>query len=170
MEYPQLFSKGGLIPCVYCGTIVKVPLTRGCSYKEINGQKCYCCNQCFLLDPLDEFDRQMIEKNKLSNTLWKDKYGNLKRGKCDVCDIKISKYDFATWCKMYPNDVGSWGTDNLDIVCNRCKKHMFSKGYNIIRFKEDYKDKFEKEIKEEIKQEKDYLNLIDILQKKYSLD
>ncbi len=170
MEFPQLFSKGGLIPCVYCGTIIKVSLNRGGSNIEINGKKCYCCDECFLLDPLDELDREIIEKNKLSNEIWKEKYGNLKRGKCEVCDIKISKYGFATWFKMYPNEIRSWGKDNLDIVCYRCKNYMFGNEYNIIRFKEDYKDKFEKKIKEEIKQEEKYLNLMEMLQKKYGLD
>lgn len=139
MEYPQLFSKGGLIPCVYCGTIIKVSLTRISSTIEINGKQCYCCGQCLLLDSSKEFDRKVIEKNKLSNTLWKEKYGNLKRGKCEVCDIKISKYYFRTWFKLFFDGIGNWEKDNLDIVCINCHSSLRYNCYNIIDFKENYK-------------------------------
>jgi len=138
------FGNSKLGNCDCCGSTIH--------YKKVSEMQndngiitAYCIKCCTSVNGNEYFRKLIYEKNKLSDSLWAQKFGDSTKGHCFACDKKISKYDCETWFRYFiPFQEASF--ENIDICCLHCFQFIWRWKCGTHFFKENFQSKFKKYI------------------------
>ncbi len=138
------FGNSKIGNCDSCGSTMKD--NKGGEMKNDHGKiTAYCLKCCVSVNGNEYFRDIIIKKNKLSDSLWEQKFGDSTKGHCFSCNKKISKYYCETWFRYFiPFKEESF--DTIDICCPHCYKFIWKWKCGTHFFKENFESKFKKYI------------------------